>query len=271
MTKICRLSRVFAKCLKTKGNSKLVSSYKKELSESVPQAATGDSKRAADGLVVVFERMIMDGTLKNGEPLPPEREIVQDYGVSRTVVREAVLALAKMGLVEARPRFRPIVRKPGYDAAIQAVGSVVKRLLTEPEGVRNLFDLRIMMEATLVRDAAVSANKDQIANLKNALADNKLAINDSHAFFDTDIAFHRVLYEVPNNSLLPSIHKAYTDWLSVHWMKMPRNPDRNRLNYEAHAAIYDTILLRDPDLAEAALRSHLADAWLQIRKTFDNM
>ncbi|NNE81706.1 MAG: FCD domain-containing protein [Silicimonas sp.] len=232
-------------------------------------APPSETSRAADSLIATFERQIADGVLKDGEALPPEREIVQTYGVSRTVVREAVLALSNKGLVEARPRFRPVVRKPGYDAALQAAGSVVNRLLNEPSGVRNLFDLRIMMEAALVREAALFADKNQISRLQQALADNERAINDSAAFFATDVAFHSVFYEVPANPVLPSIHKAYVNWLSKHWMKMPRFPDRNRLNYEAHAAIFDAILLRDPDLAEKALRDHLDDAWQQVRETFN--
>ncbi|MDJ0968568.1 MAG: GntR family transcriptional regulator, partial [Kiloniellales bacterium] len=55
------------------------------------------STRAADGLIQIFEKQILDGTLRDGQPLPPEREIVQTYGVSRTVVREAVLALSNKG------------------------------------------------------------------------------------------------------------------------------------------------------------------------------
>ncbi|MDA8586043.1 FCD domain-containing protein [Rhodobacteraceae bacterium] len=227
--------------------------------------------RAADNLILVFERQIMDGTLQDGEPLPTEREIVQTYGVSRTVVREAVLALSNKGLVEARPRFRPVVRKPGYDAAIDAVGSVVARLLTVPGGVRNLFDIRIMMEAALARGAALHANRDHIAALKTALEANEAAIDDSQLFFETDIAFHSVLYDVPNNPVLPAIHKGYTGWLSNHWMQMPRQPDRNRKNARAHRAIFEAILLRDPDAAEAALRTHLDAAWSQVRETFNDL
>ena len=230
-----------------------------------------NNSRAADSLISVFEKQILDGTLKDGDPLPPEREIVETYGVSRTVVREAVLALSNKGLVEARPRFRPVVRAPGYDAAFQAVGSVVARLLNVPGGVRNLFDIRIMMEASLVREAAASADRHHIANLKDALAANKTAIDVSQDFFDTDIAFHNVLYQIPGNPILPSIHKAYTDWLSVHWLQMPRHPDRNRLNYEAHKAIFEAILMRDPNAAETALRSHLDAAWSQVSETFSDL
>lgn len=225
--------------------------------------------RAADNLVSIFERQIIDGTLAVGKPLPPEREIMQSFGVSRTVVREAVQALAAKGLVEARPRYRPVVRTPGYDAAIEAVGSVVNRLLTVPGGVRNLFELRIMMEAALVRDAALHAGKDHVAKMKQALADNEAALGDSERFFETDVAFHRVLYEVPDNPVLPQIHQAYTDWLSSHWTRMPRDPERNHVNYWAHGRIFESILFRDPDAAERALRDHLDDAWDQVRLTFE--
>lgn len=227
--------------------------------------------RAADDLFRIFEQQINSGTLREGDPLPPEREIVQTYGVSRTVVREAVLALANKGLVEARPRFRPVVRKPSYDTALETMGSVVGRLLSEPGGVRNLFDTRILVEAALVRQAALSATKDDIAALRQALDDNGAAIDDSELFYRTDTAFHAVLYRIGNNPVLPALHRAYTAWLAPHWSRMPRLPDRNRKNYEAHRAIFEAILMRDPDKAEAILRSHLADAWTQVRETFGDI
>ncbi|WP_270725958.1 FCD domain-containing protein [Shimia sp. Alg240-R146] len=225
-------------------------------------------KRAADRLIRTFEQQILDGTLKDGDPLPPEREIVQEYGVSRTVVREAVVALSNKGLVEAKPRFRPVVRKPGYDTAIETVGSVVESLIRQSGGVRNLFDLRIMMEVALVREAALSANRDQISQMKEALAANEAAIDDSELFYETDVDFHGVLYQIPDNAVLPSIHKAYTGWLSHHWRQMPRLPDRNRINFESHSRIFEAILHRDSDEAERALRKHMADAWRQVRATF---
>ncbi len=238
------------------------------MSDTISQTS---KRRAADELIATFERQITDGALKVGEMLPPEREIVQTYGVSRTVVREAVLALANKGLVDARPRYRPVVRKPDYDAAFDAVGAVANRLLAVPGSVKNLFDLRIMVEASLVREAAISAQKSHISALNNALRANEAAIGQTEEFYQTDIAFHRVLYDLIDNPLLPSINRAYTNWLSHHWTQMPRNPDRNRKNFNAHRAIYEAILLRDPDAAETKLRAHLADAWSQVSETFEDL
>lgn len=227
--------------------------------------------RAADQLVSAIEKEIFEGRMEFGQPLPPEREIVQKHGVSRTVVREAVRMLASKGLITARPGFRPVIAKPGYDAAVDVVGSIMTQLLGQPGGVRNLFDLRIRMEVSLARDATNLATAHDIERLETALHTNEEAIQNSELFYETDIAFHGILYEIPGNPVLPSIHRAYTDWLSRHWTKMPRLPDRNRTNYEAHKAIFDAILRRDADRAEAAARSHLAAAWQQVSSTFADL
>ncbi len=231
---------------------------------------SGRKPRAADQLVAYFEAKILDGSLQAGTTLPTEREIVQNHGVSRTVVREAVLALANKGLIKARPRFRPVVVKPGYDTALDVVGSVVAQLLSQADGVRNLFDIRIMMESSLVRDAAANATSKDIEKLESALSDNEATIDDSMRFYETDIAFHGVLYDLPENPVLPAIHAAYTDWLSVHWRQMPRLPERNQANFEAHSRIFQAILRRNADQAEAELRAHLAAAWQQVSISLDD-
>ncbi|SHH18842.1 FCD domain-containing protein [Cognatishimia maritima] len=227
--------------------------------------------RAADLVVRKLAQKIQSGELADGQPLPPERNLMEEFGISRTVVREAVVALSNKGLIEARPRHRPVVRKPGYDAAFDSMESVVSHLLHEPGGVRNLFDSRILIESALVREAAKHASKDDIVSLKEALTANGAAIHDSEAFYQTDIGFHRVLYNIPRNPVLPAINKAYTSWLAPHWSQMPRLPDRNQNNYESHQRIFEAILMRDPDAAETALREHLNDAWEQVRKTFGEL
>lgn len=228
-----------------------------------------DKGRASETVASRLAEQIQRGELKHGQPLPPERDLMQEYGISRSMVREAVVALSNRGLIETRPRHRPIVRKLGYDAAVTALESIVSHLLHQTDGVKNLFDTRIMVEAALVRQAAIQANKDDIAKLKTALAENEAAIEDSDLFYQTDKAFHGVLYDISGNPVLPAIHKAYTTWLEPHWSRMPRLPKRNRDNYLAHLAIFEAILMRDPDAAEAALRDHLRSAWKQVRQTFD--
>ena len=235
------------------------------------QVISSQGHRAADELFQQFEKMIMSGELKDGQTLPPEREIVETFGVSRTVVREAIVALSNKGLVEARPRFRPVVTSANFDTAISTVESVVARMLDQPGGVKNLFDTRAMVETMLAREAAKNANRADLEAFKTALDANEVVIEDNEEFFKTDIVFHSILYKISGNPVLRSVHKAYTVWLAPYWSKMPLSSDRNRINYESHKAIYEAILMRDPDEAEAAMRTHLIDAWNQVKETFETL
>lgn len=227
------------------------------------------STRAADAVVREIEARIVAGLFLNGAPLPPERDLIEEFGVSRTVIREAVAALASRGLIESRPRFRPIIRRPGYDAALAAANGVVGHLLSQDGGVKNLYDTRIFLEAALVRHAALHARKDDLEALRVALQANEAAISDSERFYQTDMAFHAILYNIPKNPVFPALHKAFTAWLAPHWVKMPRSPERNAVNFMRHTDIFNAIHERDADAAEAALTAHLNAAWEYVRGTFE--
>ncbi|MDH4439227.1 MAG: GntR family transcriptional regulator, partial [Rhizobium sp.] len=136
-------------------------------------------KRAASNVIRSLERQIVSGDLADGAHLPSERELMEIYGVSRTVVREAVTTLASRGLLEARPRYRPIARRPGYDTALKAVEGAIGHLLTESDGIKNLFNSRIFLEMSLVRHAALHAKRADIEALKQALDANEAAIGQS--------------------------------------------------------------------------------------------
>lgn len=232
---------------------------------------SGNSKaatRAADAVVSALEKRIYAGQIKSGSMLPPERELSEEFLISRTVAREAVKILSGKGLIYARPRHRPVVRRPDYDMATGMLKHLVSHLTERMEGVEYLFQARIFVEAALVRQAAENAGKNDIAAMREALAQNAAQIQDSEEFYRTDMAFHSTLYKVPQNPIFPALHRAFCDWLESHWRRMPRLPDRNRRNYEAHKDIFESILNRNADEAEHRLRRHLEDAWTQVRQTF---
>ena len=226
-------------------------------------------ERAADVIARDLERRIHSGELPDNTPLPAEKDLGSEYGASRTVVREAITTLTNRGMLENRPRFRPIVKKPGFDAAFSNMGSIVQHLTNAQQGVETLYKSRIFLERALVREAAVRAQSSDIRDLRTALAANKAAIHSPEDFYATDTDFHRVFYRIPRNPIFPAVHDAYTQWLSVHWNKMERSPERNAINYESHKAIYEAILERDADSAESQLEKHLENAWDQVKTTFD--
>lgn len=228
-----------------------------------------EGRRAADMVVAELEAQIASGQLADSSPLPAERDLMEQFGTSRTVIREAISTLSSRGMIESKPRFRPIVRKPDYATVLHATGNIVRHMLAERGGVRNLYDSRVFIERALVREAATSSTKEDITDLRAALRANKEAIPDSIEFYRTDVAFHGVLYRIPRNPIFPAMHEGYTSWLAPQWERMLRSPERNLVNFRAHEAIFNAIVERDPEAAEDALTRHLKAAWEYVRVTFD--
>ncbi len=228
-------------------------------------ATAAGGRRASDPLSERLAGLIAAGELVAGGRLPSERDLMRRFGVGRSAVRGAIAELAGRGLLATRPGFRPIVRKPGYETALDALGRSVAHLLEDEDGVWNLFESRILVEAALARHAAAHARREDIEELRGALERNRAAVGDADAFYATDVAFHGVLYKIPRNPIYPVVHQAYVNWLMSHWRRMERSADVDRVNHAGHAAVFEAILARDPDEAEAAMRRHLQVAWEFVR------
>lgn len=224
-------------------------------------------ERRSDAVAQALALMIKSGNLRKGDRLPPERDLMRSYGVSRSAIREAIASLAHRGLVATRLGHRPVVRRPDYETAIGNVGALIGHLASDRQGIWNLFETRILFETALARSAAAKARRDDIEELRAALKRNRDAIGDTSRFLETDAAFHAVLYRIPGNPIYPAIHGAYVEWLTPHWRSMRGGAEIDQMNYAGHEAIFTAIETRDPDGAEQALTRHLVAAWEFVRST----
>jgi DNA-binding FadR family transcriptional regulator len=238
-------------------------------SHSTPSTHSRGSGGASSTFRNELSKLIRSGLYAPGDRLPTERALMERFGVSRSVVREAITDLANKGLLKTRPGCRPVVSMPDYDVALGSLTQFVSHLISSNEnGIWNLFETRMFVEAGLARWAAQHARKEHILDLQTALEKNYLAIGSRGDFEKTDIALHHVLYTIPRNPIYPAIHRAYVDWLYEHWHAIDSSPELDRVNYAGHAAIVAAIISRDPDVAEDAVRRHLNAAWEYVRATF---
>jgi len=226
--------------------------------------------RAADTIVRYLEQKIRNGELEDKKPLPTERELMSQFSASRTVVREAITNLTSRRLIENRPRFRPTVKKPDVNSIVDITSGIADHFVQQPSGVKSMYETRIFVERLLVRDAAAHAKKDDINALSRALKKNKECIDDAESFYQSDMALHSVLYQIPRNPIYPALNMAYQNWFSPHWHKIKRPPDRNYVSYRSHEGIVRAIIDRDPDAAEKALTIHLNSAWEYLRVVVPN-
>ena len=216
-----------------------------------------DRRKLFEQVAAHLERQILDGSLRPGDRLPPERTLRERFGVGRPAIREALIALQRAGLVELTNGARARVATPTASGVLAGVVPAVRQLLSTAEGHRHLQRVRQFFEVGLARQAACEATPADLARLTEALARNEAAIGDEPLFIRTDIAFHYVLAEIPRNPVFTALHDALSAWLTDQRIVTLADTGQDRIAFEAHRRIHDAIVARDPEAAEGAMRAHL--------------
>jgi GntR family transcriptional regulator, sialic acid-inducible nan operon repressor len=208
-----------------------------------------------------LEGMIQSGELKPGDRLPSERDIMSAFDIGRPAVREALLALQSKGMIITENGRRARVRVPSVDNVFETMDGVVGLMINQVESLKNLFEARVFIEAAMARHAAKAIGEARIAELKTALDANRKAIGQRELFMQTDIAFHRVLFQTADNPIFDAVHAALVGWLMERWRRIVRTNITEKLAYRGHLQIYQAVKKADPDAADKAMRKHLAASW----------
>lgn len=213
-------------------------------------------RKLSDEVAAHLERLIRDGELAEADRLPSERELMRQFGVGRPSIREALLHLSKMGLVEVKSGERARITRPTPQFVIDALAIPARHMMSAPGGIQSFQNARIFFEVGLARNAAANGTDEDIARLEEALEANRDSIGDLKRFERTDVDFHYVLAVITRNPIFTAIHAALADWLLEQRSKTLAAGEDVKA-YKAHRAIFEAISARDPDRAEAAMRDHL--------------
>ncbi len=214
-------------------------------------------RRMHEDLVEILAEDIRRGVYPVGAPLPSERQLMDDFGVSRLTVREAIAALEGHALIETRPGTRARVCGPRADVLLNMLSQAASFYLQQPGGLGTFGEVRELVETGVVRMAAARASPAQIALLHDRLAANRQAIGDPARFAQTDIAFHLGIAEIVGNPILSAFFRAVEEWLQDVRDTTLRHAGQMDVAYAAHAEIFEAIAARDPSRAAEAMRSHL--------------
>lgn len=203
-----------------------------------------------------IQEEIARGSMRPGEQLPSERDIMAKYGVGRAAVREALFALAKMGLIAISSGERARVIEPSPAVLVQELSGAARLFLASEEGMRQFQEARRVFESALARRAAEIATGEDIEMIRAALDANRTA-GDTRRFEETDIAFHRAIAEVGGNPIFPAISDGLTEWLLEQRRGTAQVPKAAQIAVEWHERIFDAILRHDAEAAAAAMSGHL--------------
>lgn len=213
-------------------------------------------------LVEALGDRIRDGRLPLGAKLPTEAAIMAEFGVSRTVVREAISKLQASGLVETRHGIGTFVQGLGQAPGFKITPDQFSTL----RDVIAVLELRIGVETEAAALAAQRRTDTQLAAMREALDAVATAVDAGRDAVSADFQFHLEIARATQNSHFAELMGTLGSMIIPRArLDAPDTPDDERRQYlrrvnAEHESIYDAIAGQDPDAARAAMRTHLANS-----------
>ena len=216
-----------------------------------------------DDAILRIKEMIMTGELHPGDRLPPEKELGERLGVSRSSLREAVKALEVIRVLDVRRGDGTYVTSLEPRLLLEAMNFVVD--LHTDQSVLEIFAVRRILEPAATGMAAGRLEADQLARLETLLAETDAAAS-IESLVEHDLAFHQAIVEGTGNEYLSRLVESMqsgTQRARV-WRGLTQHHAAERTIAE-HRAILDALHEHDAELASALALSHIAgiERWLR--------
>ena len=201
--------------------------------------------------------LIRGGEWQDGARLPTEKELVEQLGVGRSTVREALQALATLNLVHAVPGHGTFIKRPGVAELLR--GDLVAFLLDSP-GALELLEAREMIEPALIRLACIRGTLADFDAIERLLAEHETELDAGRPVNDHAARFHVLLAQAAHNSVASLFISSILELLMQRGRRLEDDPGYLRHEMAEHRALLEAVRQRDPDRATALLMQHMVDS-----------
>jgi GntR family transcriptional regulator, transcriptional repressor for pyruvate dehydrogenase complex len=211
-----------------------------------------------------LETMIVESRLQPGDRLPSERDLAVEFGVSRTVVREAVRSLVAKNLLEVNPGSGTLVRRPSMESVARSM-ALLLRVGQEQVDYEKLHEVRRTLEVEIVGLAAERRTEEDLAVIEQLLAEAPNTWEDQERFAQHDLAFHNALAQAAHNEIFLFVLNSLADiMLEVRRIAftVPGLPSSAQ---QFHHNIVSRIRAGDPQGAQQAMHEDLLYAEKNLR------
>ena len=200
-----------------------------------------------------IEEMITQ-QMKPGDMLPPERQLAEQFGVSRSSIRDAIRRLEHIGLVEPRQGSGTVVREPGGETVMNPLAAILRQ---KRSLVAELLEVRLILEPPLAARAATHASDREIAELQEILRRQEQKVRRGHPAVDEDSEFHYAIALAADNSVVLKVVDVLMDLLRESRERSLQVKGRPEKSFASHRRVMRAIQRRDAVAAEAAMRQHI--------------
>lgn len=199
-----------------------------------------------------------ENDLQPGDAIPKELEFADTLGVSRTVIREALLRLRTLGLIESKKHRGMILTEPDIIANFERI---LDPTLLGMDILKNLFELRLILEMGMADFIFERKTKADLEELEEIVESEEKAVADQvHFSLDREIAFHGKLYEISQNKTLLRFQKLLLPVFEyVHLKNKPEdfNYRYSTGKFVTHKMLVNNIKMGTPETFRNAMRQHL--------------
>jgi GntR family transcriptional repressor for pyruvate dehydrogenase complex len=208
-----------------------------------------------------LRQLIMSGNMQSGQRLPPERALAEELGVGRPAIREAIKALQFMDILDSRH---------GNGTYVKSLAALTGGWMPQVQFSRRNFDLielfevRKMLEPGTAALAAARRTEQQLQQIEHELLAQEREPENRDVLVRHDYLFHEEIMRAAANSLLQGITSQLSPLLLKSRKLTGRTTPDPRKVIQQHRMIYEAIRLRDPALAELAMREHLVTNALDL-------
>lgn len=208
---------------------------------------------------------IVTGQYPPGSPIPTEEQLTTQFGVSRSVVREATRVLRGKGLVKSTVGRGTIVQPTGQWHLLDPDILVWRYTdTTAASAMDDLTGLRLFLEPAAARQAAQNPSRRIADPIEDAFERMKNAVEDTEEFVDADLAFHAAIVAATENELLIHLNSMLAVALRAQRRLHTTSKTRHRRTLPAHKRVLDAIRDHEPDRAEAEARDIIERAHQDI-------
>ena len=207
---------------------------------------------------------IVEGVIKPGDTLPPERQLSEMIGVNRHSVREALKVLEYMGVVTSRTGIGTTLNNVGQDVLVEQFNKLGE--FSPRQFIFELMELRQILEPEIAALAAQRATEDDLETMKQAMEDFKKEFEKGTLGSDADERLHVALANSTHNSTLLRLARPIMSMLAQFREKSLHIRGRRVATYQEHERIYLAVKTRNPAQARAAMVDHMAQVETMLRK-----
>jgi len=211
--------------------------------------------RLSDTVKQRLTQLILDQALKPGDELPSEGDLAESFGVSKPTIREALRALAAIGVVEIVQGKRATVRHPSSEPLEGFFQFAVSH---SDQGLREVVELRRKLETEIAVLAAERATAQQVTQMEAAVAKMRDAVGTIEPWLDADLQLHMALAESAGNSLMFYLMEALGGVFreSMRILHLQRGPKGVEATLARHEQIVQAVKARDPQSVRRAMDAH---------------